>query len=121
MTKSDTSVANRLYTKAQAILRERYADEFEATLSALYEAEGLERRKRLTAAERAAQEAEAKRQKAAEKVKALLAEHPGLVDEIAGDFDPSDVVGTSDPAPLLVPEDAYPFDPMGPVFAEPTL
>ena len=83
------SVANALYTKATAILRGKHESEFEAILDGLYAEQGLTRKRRLSADERAAKEAQEKKAKAAAKIKELLEEHPDLAVEVSGAVSPS--------------------------------
>lgn len=70
--------ANRLYGQAQAILRDKYREEFNDILAGLWSAEGLVYKPRLTAEEKAAAKAEAARAKAQAKLDALLSEFPEL-------------------------------------------
>ena len=83
------SVANALYTKATAILRGKHESEFEAILDGLYAEQGLTRKRRLSAQERAERKALEKRAKAAEQLKALLAEFPDLASDVSGVIEPS--------------------------------
>jgi len=87
--KKAASFANKAYSAAEKILRERHKDEFEEILSGVYADAGVERRIRLSKEEReaqrlaeralkeAAKEAE-RRAKAKATMDALLAEFPDL-------------------------------------------
>lgn len=62
---------NTLYRQAMQEIRNRHEDEFFEIVEALYEANGLTYKRRLTEA-----------QKAEQQVRALLASNPGLADKI---------------------------------------
>jgi len=73
-----TSNASKHYAAAEKALREAHKDEFEALLSAQYEAAGETRVRRLTATERHAKMAEEARAKAAAKLQEILNVYPDL-------------------------------------------
>ncbi len=52
--KDESNLRNSLFAKAQTILKSRHPEEFEEIVVGLYEENGLERRRRRTAEEKAA-------------------------------------------------------------------
>lgn len=71
-TQPTQALRNKLYTEAQAELRERHEEEFISLISARYAEHGLQYRRRLS-----------DEQKAEKQIRDLLAAHPGLAEKFA--------------------------------------
>lgn len=78
------SKAQALYAEAESVLRTKYAEEFDSILDGLYEREGITRKRRLTAEQRAEVEAKEAEAKAEAKIAEMLAKYPGLKDKFTG-------------------------------------
>jgi hypothetical protein len=94
VTTSETALRNGLRNQAERQIIEAHRADFDSLLERLYTENGLSFRKRLTAEERAAKQAEEKRAKAKAKLDALLAEHPDLAGELAGQTSIEDLQNT---------------------------
>lgn len=86
---------NALYTQAEAALRTKHQAEFDEILDDLYAANGMTRKRRLSADERLARKHEEQRAKAAATMAELKSKFPDLFE------DNPDISDTSDTADIL--------------------
>jgi hypothetical protein len=78
------SKAQALYAEAESVLRAKYAEEFDAILDGLYARDGVTRKRRLSAEQRAEVERQEAEAKAAAKIEEMLAKYPSLMDKFSG-------------------------------------